>query len=59
MSAALLSATAGGALALAFDPVGASLLAPVAIGAFTVAVCLFADTARGGAVLGYLFGFDL
>lgn len=57
MSAALLSATAGGALALAFDPVGASLLAPVAIGAFTVAVCLFADTARGGAVLGYLFGF--
>ena len=56
-SAALLSATAGGALALAFDPVGASLLAPVAIAAFTVAVYLFADTARFGAVLGYLFGF--
>ena len=56
-TAALLSATAGAALALAFDPVGASLLAPVAIAAFTVAVCLFADTARGGAVLGYLFGF--
>jgi apolipoprotein N-acyltransferase len=56
-AAALLSVIAGGALSLAFDPVGASLLGPVSIAAFTVAVCLFADTARGGAVLGYLFGF--
>ena len=42
---------------MAFDPVRASLLAPVAIAALAVAVCLFADTARGGAVLGCLFGF--
>lgn len=54
--ATLVSAASGGSLALAFDPVGASLLAPVAIAALTVAATVFADTARGAGVLGYVFG---